>query len=73
MAVAFALSPAMAVPGIIDFTSRMGKDVFRFATGKLDEELCDSHPDGMIQFLQSPSVRALEHGWDKDQRDSPNP
>jgi hypothetical protein len=63
MAVAFALSPAMAIPGIIDFTSRMGKDVFRFSTEKLDEELCDCHPDGMIQFLQSLSVRAPECGW----------
>jgi hypothetical protein len=67
MAVAFALSPAaMAIPGIIDFTSRMGKDVFRFSTKKLDEELCDCHPDGMIQFLQSLSVRALEYGWDNE-------
>jgi hypothetical protein len=66
MAVAFALSPAMAIPGIIDFTSRMGKDVFRFSTEKLDEELCDCHPDGMIQFLQSPSVRAPECGWDNE-------
>jgi hypothetical protein len=66
MAVAFALSPAMAVPGIIDFTSRMGKDVFRFSTEKLDEELCDCHPDGMMQFLQSLSVRAPECGWDNE-------
>jgi hypothetical protein len=66
MAVAFALSPAMAIPGIIDFTSRMGKDVFRFSTEKLDEELYDCHPDGMIQFLQSLSVRALEYGWDNE-------
>jgi hypothetical protein len=51
MAAAFALSPAMAVPGIIDFTSRIGKDVFQFSTEKLDEELYDCHPDGMIQFL----------------------
>jgi hypothetical protein len=56
----------MAIPGIIDFISRMGKDVFRFSTEKLDEELYDCHPDGMIQFLQSPSVRALEHGWDNE-------
>jgi hypothetical protein len=67
MAVAFALSPAMAIPGIIDFTSRMGKDIFRFSTEKFDEELCDCHPDGMIQLLQSLSVRrAPEHGWDNE-------
>jgi hypothetical protein len=66
MAAAFALSPAMAIPGIIDFTSRIGKDVFRFSTEKLDEELYDCHPDGMIQFLQSLSVRAMEYGWDDD-------
>jgi hypothetical protein len=64
--VAFALSPAMAVPGIIDFTSRMGKDVFRFSTEKLEEEPCDCHPDRMIQFLQTPSVRAPECGWDNE-------
>jgi hypothetical protein len=66
MAAAFALSPAMAVPGIINFTSRIRKDVFRFSTEKLDEELHDCHPDGMIQFLQSLSVRAVEHGWDDE-------
>jgi hypothetical protein len=66
MAVAFALSPAMAIPGIIDFTSRMGKDVFQCSTEKLDEELYNCHPDGMIQFLQSLSVRALEYRWDNE-------
>ena len=65
-AIAFALSPAMAIPGIIDFTSRMGKDVFRYSTEKLDEELYDCNPDGMIQFLQSLSVHAMEYGWDNE-------
>jgi hypothetical protein len=64
--VAFALSPALAIPGVIDFASRMGKDVFRFATEKLDEELYDCLPDGMTQFLQSLQVRALEYGWDNE-------
>ncbi len=66
MTTAFAPSPAMAIPGIINFTSRIRKDVFRFSTEKLDEELHDCHPDGMIQFLQSLSVRAVEHGWDDE-------
>ena len=66
MAVAFALSPALAIPGIIDFQSKSGKDVFRFATEKLDEELYDCQPDGMIQFLQSLTVRATEYGWDNE-------
>jgi hypothetical protein len=65
-AVVFALSPAMAIPGIIDFQTRTGKDVFRFATEKLDEELYDCKPDGMIQFLQSLTVRATEYGWDNE-------
>lgn len=64
--VAFALSPAMAIPGIIDYTSKTGKGVFRDSVEKLDEELYDCNPDGMIQFLQSLSVRALEYGWDHE-------
>jgi hypothetical protein len=66
MAAAFALSPAMAIPGVIDFTSRAGKGVFRYSTEKLDEELYNCQPDGMIQFLHSLSVRALEYGWDNE-------
>ena len=64
--VVFALSPAMAIPGIIDFASTTGKRIFRFTTEKLDEELYDCKPDGMIQFLQSLAVRATEYGWDHD-------
>ena len=64
--VAFALSPAMAIPGIIDMSSKTGKDVFRSSVEKLDEELYNCNPDGMIQFLQSLSVRALEYGWDHE-------
>jgi len=64
--VVFALSPAMAIPGIIDFASTTGKHIFRFATEKLDEELYDCKPDGMVQFLQSLTVRATEYGWDDD-------
>ncbi len=63
---AFALSPAMAIPGVIDFNTRAGKGVFRYSTEKLDEELYNCQPDGMIQFLHSLSVRALEYGWDND-------
>jgi hypothetical protein len=64
--VPFALSPAMAIPGIIDLSSRTGKDIFRYATEKLEEDLYDCHPDGMTQFLQSLSVRATEYGWEDD-------
>jgi hypothetical protein len=64
--VAFALSPAMAIPGIIDLSSKTGKDIFRFATEKLEEELYDCLPDGMTQFLQSLSIRATEYGWEDD-------
>jgi hypothetical protein len=64
--VAFALSPAMAIPGIIDLSSKTGKDIFRYATEKLEEELYDCLPDGMTQFLQSLSIRATEYGWEDD-------
>jgi hypothetical protein len=57
----------MAIPGIIDLASKTGKDIFRYATEKLEEELYDCLPDGMTQFLhQSLSVRATEYGWEDD-------
>jgi hypothetical protein len=43
-----------------------GKGCFLILNLQVDEEPCDCHPDGMLQFLQSPSVRAPEHGWDNE-------
>jgi hypothetical protein len=49
----FALTPAVAVQGVIDYNSTEGRKLYVHATSKLDEELCDCKPDGLYQFLQS--------------------
>ena len=65
-AINFALSPTLAVAGIIDYTSREGRNIFTYATTKLDEELYDCKPEGLYQFLQAIKGRAHEYGWDDD-------
>ena len=59
----FALTPAVALQGIIDFKSVEGRKLYETATNKLDEELYDCKPDGLYQFLHSLSIRAQEYGW----------
>jgi hypothetical protein len=62
----FALTPAVAVTGVVDFKSREGHKLFQTATSKLEEELFDCTPDGTYQFLKSLSARAEECGWTSD-------
>jgi hypothetical protein len=61
---AFALTPAVAVLGVIDFTTNVGRKLYESATHKVAEELYDCKPDGLYQFLQSVSNRARAFGWD---------
>jgi len=63
----FALSPAEAINGVIDFTTKEGCKVYSGATKKLDEELYDCQPEGLYQFLKSVSIRAREYGWEDTQ------
>jgi hypothetical protein len=63
-AVNFALSPALVAAGIIDYTSREGRNIFTYATTKLDEELYECKPEGLYQFLQAIKGRGHEYGWD---------
>jgi hypothetical protein len=65
-AINFALSPALAVAGVIDYSSREGRNIFTYATTKLDEELYDCRPEGLYQFLQAIKGRAHEYGWDDE-------
>ena len=59
----FALTPAVAVIGVIDYKTTEGRKLYAHATYKLDEELYDCKPDGLYQFLQALSNRAQEYGW----------
>ena len=63
-AIPFALTPAVAIDGIVDYTTSEGRKLYNSASYKLEEELYDCKPDGLYQFLQSLSTRAQEFGWD---------
>ncbi len=62
----FALTPAVAVQGVIDYNTNEGRKLYSSATHKLDEELYDCKPEGLYQFLQSLNNRAQEYGWNDD-------
>jgi hypothetical protein len=59
----FALTPAVAVTGVVDFKTREGQKLFQTATCKLEDELFDCDADSLHQFLKSLSARAEECGW----------
>jgi hypothetical protein len=60
---AFALTPASAITGVIDFTTSEGRKLYNSATYKLDEDPYDCQPDGLYQFLATLHTRAQEYGW----------
>jgi hypothetical protein len=61
--VPFALTPAIAIPGVIDYTTREGQKLYSNATYKLDDEPYDCQADGLYQFLATLHLRAQEFGW----------
>jgi hypothetical protein len=60
----FALTPAVAVQGVVDLTANVGRKLYESATKKVREELYDCKPEGLYQFLQSVSNRTRAFGWD---------
>jgi hypothetical protein len=63
MAVPFALTPAIAIPGVIDFTTREGQRLYKDASYKMDDELYDCQAGGLYQFLATLHIRSQEFGW----------
>ena len=59
----FALTPSIAITGVVHFLSPEGRKLFQTGTYKLEDELFDCNPDGLYQFLKSLSARAEEFGW----------
>ena len=62
----FALTPAVAVQGVIDYNTTEGRKLYGNAIHKLDEELYNCKPDGLYQFLQTLNNRAQEYGWNDE-------
>eukprot|EP00978_Attheya_sp_CCMP212_P032841 scaffold129914_cov59-Attheya_sp.AAC.1 len=64
---AFALTPAPAIMGVLDLAAREGSKIYSSATKELtkglSEELYDCTPDGLFNFLETLGDRAHECGW----------
>ena len=61
--VPFALNPAQAITGIIDFTMDSNVKIYRKATSKPSEDLFDCVPEDLLLFLKTLSDRAMELSW----------
>ena len=60
--VAFALRPARALSGILDYQSKEGRQLYTEGTKKLEEELFDASPEELYTFLKSLARRAKGYG-----------
>ena len=63
MAANFALTPASANPGIIDYTTVAGRKMSDNATKKLTSELFDCVPENLFSFLKALKDRARDNDW----------
>ena len=61
----FALSPALAAQGIIDYNSRAGERIYSSATKELDATKYDGEAQGLMAFLELLEERATNFGWDR--------
>lgn len=60
----FALNPAQAVPGPINFASREGQRYFERAVAPLNgDELFDAEPEGLMRFCTALQNRARQFNW----------
>ena len=62
--VPFALTPAMAHEGIIDYTTARGRKMYAAATSKLSEDLYNCNAEDLYAFLKALRERAREYGWE---------
>ena len=60
----FALTPALATRGIIDYSTRAGERIYSSATKELDSTKYDGEAQGLMAFLDLLEERATNFGWD---------
>ena len=60
----FALTPALATRGIIDYSTRAGERIYMSATKELDSKKYDGEAQGLMAFLELLEERATNFGWD---------
>ena len=66
-AVLFALTPARAVPNVLDYSTKRGSDIYKIATSPLREgDRFDVESKDLNPFLKDVRKRANEQGWDDE-------
>jgi len=63
--VAFSLTPATSIGGIIDYSTSMGRKLYLTAISKLEEDPFDCVAEDLYSFLKALKDRAREFGWDE--------
>ena len=61
--VVFSFGPSIANEDLIDYETPNGAKSYRIATAKLQEELFDCEPVGIMQFLSAIKNRSMQCGW----------
>ena len=64
--VAFSLTPATSIGGIIDYSTSMGRKLYSTAISKLEEDPFDCVAEDLYSFLKALKDRAREFGWDEE-------
>jgi hypothetical protein len=59
----FALNPAAATPGIINYGSVTGRKLYEAGIKQMTSELYDCKASGLYQFLREVTLRASQFGW----------
>ena len=62
-AVTFALSPAAAIHGVINYLTSEGRKIHELATHKLLEDQFDCVPEELTQFMDDLEDRESQFGW----------
>ena len=60
----FAIAPALANEGVLDYTDSGAKKLYNKATAPLSEESYDMSATNLTTFLGDVDTRAVEYGWE---------
>ena len=63
MPAVYALAPAQAVAGSLDYTKEAHAKIYKSGIRPVSETLYDCEPDGLFQFLKEVKDRSDEMGW----------
>jgi hypothetical protein len=63
--IAFSLTPATSIGGIIDYSTARGRKLYSAATFKLEDKLFNCNAEDLYSFLKALKGRAMEYGWDE--------